>query len=112
MTDRRQTRILCTRNWHEARSAAGRCHRCPRKVEELGWYCRRCRIEIAQQKAFLRIVKLLAEGRCTECGKSNPRRTWKCPACAPSKKVLNTRCSPVASLSRGEASDAVSCSLG
>ena len=47
----RELRRESTRAWHEQRTAAGRCHRCPRLTEEAGWYCRRCRIEISELRA-------------------------------------------------------------
>lgn len=48
-----------TRVWHEQRTAANRCHRCPRLVEKPGWFCRRCRIETAQHRARARHPYLL-----------------------------------------------------
>lgn len=37
-----------TRRWHEQRTAAGRCHRCPRFTEDAAWLCRRCRLHLSE----------------------------------------------------------------
>ena len=69
MDERRLASILRSRAWHEQRSAAGKCHRCPNRVDGLGLYCRRCAIEISQQKSFVKFVIRAAEQKCVECGK-------------------------------------------
>src|SRR3990167_3093223 len=103
--EKRRLRACLTRHWHERRTVNGLCHRCPRRVEEAGWYCRRCRRELAQQKAFLTMVRLLAEGRCTECRRPNPDRAkWRCRRCR--AKVLNTRSSSGRSLQLDASRDA------
>lgn len=88
--ERRYASILRTRQWHEQRTAAGKCHRCPRKVEEAGWFCRRCAIEISEQKQFVKFVVLAAEKRCVECGGKYSRgRGLAHPRCR-RHNVLNT----------------------
>lgn len=47
---RRQAAILRTRAWNEQRTARGLCHRCPKYAGSF-WYCRPCRVEIAQLRA-------------------------------------------------------------
>src|SRR5688572_31718042 len=85
----RYASILRSREWHERRTAAGKCHRCPRKVEQEGWYCRQCRIDLSQQKAFVRFVTLVANDRCPECGKPNHGKGLTHKHCR-RRKVLNS----------------------
>lgn len=84
------------REWREQRTAAGRCHRCPRLTEEAGWFCRKCRIETAptareaerrrrEQRQFLEIMERLAEGRCVGCLSRSDGR-WFCRPCRKAQK--------------------------
>ena len=81
--------VLRSRQWHEQRSVAGRCHRCPRLVEQAGWYCRRCRIEISREKAFVRFVRWVQLCRCVECRKQTDGRKLTCAECRRQRKGLN-----------------------
>ena len=74
---------LRTRQWHEQRTAAERCHRCPNRVERYGlWFCRACRIAISQQRAFVRFVNWVKAGKCVACRKratdGKKLRCWTC----------------------------------
>lgn len=89
--------IYRTRQWHEQRTAAGRCHRCSRLVAYDGaWYCRPCRITVSAQRRFVTFVRTVAAQRCVEC--------WRRPTngmrlrCARCQKGLNAHRKGVGSL--------------
>lgn len=55
--ERRLASILRSRAWHERRTAAGKCHRCPDGNAGRFWYCRKCRIELSRIRAVARAAR-------------------------------------------------------
>lgn len=53
MPEKRLAAVLRSRAWHEQRTAAGKCHRCPKPSGRF-WYCFTCRLEIAQLRSVTR----------------------------------------------------------
>jgi hypothetical protein len=51
----REAARMRVRQWHEQRTAAGRCHRCPRMTEDFAWLCRKCRLELSEHRRQKRL---------------------------------------------------------
>lgn len=87
MDEKRLASILRSRQWHEQRTAAGKCHRCQGPTQH--WYCRRCAILISEQKQFAGFVNLVASNKCVECRQLHQGSGLTCRRCK-QRKVLNS----------------------
>ena len=67
------------RHWHAR--AFGLCDRCREPKTDEYWYCRSCRILLAERRRFLVDMIALAEGVCVQCRRRTPWRGWFCKTC-------------------------------